>query len=118
MYRYTISFLCLLVICPWCPVYGQADYTDMVTFGDSLTHKDLLWIYYGNPPDLYADDPMEAVFVKGSVSGEELVNYAIAGSDSIHVDSQIATYNIFRDLQLQDSATLFGFESGGNVILN
>ncbi|MFQ6104301.1 MAG: SGNH/GDSL hydrolase family protein [Candidatus Glassbacteria bacterium] len=98
--------------------FGQADFTDTVTFGNSLTHNDLLWLVYGNPPDLYGMDPMEAVFNKGAVTGDELTNYAIAGSESDDISLQIDLYEFLRILQIQDKATLFSFEIGANDILN
>jgi len=97
---------------------AQADFTDTVTFGNSLTHNDLLWIVYGTSRDLYGADPMEAAFDKGAVAGDELTNYAIAGSESGDVSIQIDLYEFLRLLNLQDRATLFGFEIGGNDVLN
>lgn len=108
--------LFLLATAPW--AHAQADFTDSVTFGNSLTHNDLLWLVYGNPRDLYQADPMEAVFDKGAAMGDELVNYAIAGSESGDVSTQIDLYEFFRLLQIQDKATLFGFEIGSNDVLN
>jgi lysophospholipase L1-like esterase len=102
------------------PVRGIAatDFTDTVSFGNSLTHNDLLWIYYGNPQDLYQADPMEAVFNKGALPGDELVNYAVAGSESGDVSLQIDLYDFFRIIGSQDKATLISFEIGGNDVLN
>jgi len=98
--------------------FGQANFTDTVCFGNSLTHNDLLWIVYGNPPDLYGMDPMEAVFDKGAVTGDELASYAVAGSLSDDVSVQIDLYDFLRLLGNQDKATLFNFEIGSNDILN
>ncbi len=97
---------------------AQADFTDTVTFGNSLTHNDLLWIAYGNPPDLYEMDPMEAAFSKGAVAGDELANYAVAGSESGDISAQIDTYELLRLFGIQDKATLICLEIGGNDILN
>ncbi len=98
--------------------FAQADFSEMVTFGNSLTHNDLLWIYYGNPPELYAADPMEAVFDKGAAGGDVLTNYAIAGSESGDIGSQIDLYEFFRLLGSQGKATLICLEVGGNDIMN
>lgn len=116
MKRWLLLSLSLYLFAP--AVYGQADFTDTVTFGNSLTHNDLLGIVYGNPQDMYGMDPAEAVFEKGAIAGDELVNYAIAGSESDDIRYQIDLYEFFRLLQIQDKATLFGFEIGSNDILN
>lgn len=97
---------------------AQANFKDMVTFGDSLTHNDILGLVYGNPQDMYGSDPNQCVFEKGSLSGDELNSYAIAGSESGDVAFQITLYNLARTLGTQDRPTLFGFEIGGNDILN
>jgi phospholipase/lecithinase/hemolysin len=98
--------------------FGQADFTVMVTFGNSLTHNDLLWIYYGNPPALYSADPMEAVFDKGAEGGDVLTNYAVAGSETGDIATQIDLYEYLRILGSQDKATLICLEVGGNDIMN
>jgi len=114
-----LSIVLLVVFLAAVPAaFGQADFTDTVTFGDSLTHNDLLWLYYGNPPDLYEADPMEAVFDKGAAAGDDLTSYAVAGSESKDVELQIDLYFFNRLIQSQDQATLFGFEIGGNDVLN
>lgn len=91
---------------------------DVVTFGDSLTHNDLLGWYYGNPQDLYGNDPMEATFNKAARAGDSLRNYAIAGSTSQQVNVQIDLYDLQRLLGNQPLANLIGYEIGGNDILN
>lgn len=118
MRKWYLSLACAALVILSARAHAQADFTDTVTFGNSLTHNDLLWIVYGSPPDLYGADPMEAVFDKGAVAGDELVNYAIAGSESKDVSFQIDLYEFLRILNIQDKATLFGFEIGGNDILN
>jgi lysophospholipase L1-like esterase len=67
---------------------------------------------------MYGADPVEAAFDKGAFAGDELTNYAIAGSESGDVGIQIDLYEFFRLLGVQDKATLFGFEVGSNDILN
>lgn len=96
----------------------KANFSEMVTFGDSLTHNDLLGLYYGNPQDLYANDPFQCVFNKGASSGNILTNYAIAGSESSDVSLQIDVYEFLKLIGDQGKATLFGFEIGGNDILD
>jgi len=96
----------------------QIDFSETVTFGDSLTHNDLLWLLSGNPRAMYGDDPHEAVFNKAALAGDDLTNYAIAGSTSDDISSQITFYDFKRSTGSQGDATLFGFEIGGNDILN
>ncbi len=98
--------------------FGQVDFDRTVTFGDSLTHNDLLWIYYGRPADLYLEDPNECVFDKGSAPNDLLSNYAVAGSESGHVEAQVDLYFFFRWLGVEDPPSTIGFEVGGNDILN
>jgi phospholipase/lecithinase/hemolysin len=115
-----ISFLiicfCLLL---WAPVAsGVVDLGDIVTFGDSLTDNDLLTFYSGSPQDMYGRDPMHAVFYKASRSGTQLWKYAVAGSESDELEVQVGAYESARLFGLQDKATLFSMEIGGNDILN
>lgn len=114
----TLPVVLLSVILIPVSLGAQADFTDTVTFGNSLTHNDLLWIAYGNPPDLYEMDPMEAAFSKGADGGDELANYAVAGSESGDISAQIDVYELFRLFGVQDKATLICLEVGGNDILN
>lgn len=89
----------------------------VVTFGDSLTHNDLLGWFYGKPQDLYGNDPMQAVYIKAASAGDRLDNYAVAGSHSAQVNSQINLYNFGRTLGIQPQADVIGYEIGGNNIL-
>lgn len=99
-------------------VLAQADFSETVTFGDSLTHNDLLWLVYGTPSDLYGKDPMHAVFSKGAFPGDVLTSYAVGGSESGDIKAQIDVYFVARLFQTQGNATLFNFEIGGNDVLN
>jgi phospholipase/lecithinase/hemolysin len=115
-----ISFLiicfCLLL---WIPVAsGTVDLGDVVAFGDSLTDNDLLSFYSGSPQDTYGRDPMDAVFYKASRPGTQLTEYAVAGSQSDELQVQVAAYQTAKLIGLQDEATLFSIEIGGNDILN
>lgn len=114
----TITQTCLILFVAVSTAFCEADFTETVSFGNSLTHNDLLWIYYGNPPDLYEMDPIEAVFMKGASVGDVLTNYAVAGSESGDVSLQIDVYELMRLMGNQGKATLFSFEIGGNDILN
>lgn len=91
---------------------------DVVTFGDSLTHNDLLGFINGNPQDMYGADPMQATFNKAARSGDSLQNYAIAGSTSQLVSAQIDVYDLQRIIGSQPRADIIGYEIGGNDILN
>jgi lysophospholipase L1-like esterase len=115
-----ISFLtscfCLLL---WVPMAsGAVNLQDVVTFGDSLTDNDLLGLYSDSPQTLYGRDPMHAVFYKASRRGTELWKYAVAGSESGALEVQVEAYESARLVGLQDKATLFNIEVGGNDILN
>ena len=98
--------------------YAQVDFSQFVTFGDSLTHNDLLGLISGNPQSLYGADPFEAVFDKGAMAGDELTSFAIGGSESVHVLLQVELFELLRGLRLRPPATLIGFEAGGNDVLN
>ena len=100
------------------PAAAQAELSQVVTFGDSLTHNDLLGFANGVPQDLFGADPMEAVFDQGARAGDRLDNYAIAGSEAAHVQVQIDLYQQFVRFGLQAPATLFHYEVGGNDLLN
>ncbi len=114
----TAIAVCLLLACTSPAAFCQADFDETVCFGDSLTHNDILWLVYGNPPDLYQADPMEAAYDKGAGSGDNLGSYAIAGSESDDVLIQIDLYLFLNLIFLQPDASLFNFEIGGNDILN
>lgn len=112
-----MAILCLLLI-PVQPVFGQVDFTDFVCLGDSLSNNDLLGLAYGNPQELYGADPAEAVFNKASGPGDQLWSFAVAGSEGEDFFYQALFYYIFLSWDMQDPATLFNFEIGGNDVLN
>ncbi len=87
-----------------------------VTFGDSLTHNDLLGIFQSNPQDLYGDDPMQAVYKKAATLSDRLDSYAVAASLTGQVDGQIDLYESNRSLGPQPQAGVIGYEIGGNDI--
>ncbi len=111
-----LSWLLILFLTP--SAMCQVDLSEVVTFGDSLTHNDLLWLVYGNPQDLYGKDPMEAAWSKGALSGDTLTNYAVGGSESSDLMTQIDLFLFLELLGAQDEATLFNVEIGGNDVLN
>jgi len=95
---------------------GQADFSSSVSFGDSLTHNELIGFPFRIP--LYGDDPMEAVFKKARLSGNKLTNYAVAGSHAVHVLAQMGAYGIQVAANRQALATMISYEIGGNDILD
>lgn len=111
-----LSWMLIVFMAP--AALSQVDLSETVTFGDSLTHNDLLWLIYGNPQDLYGMDPMEAAWNKGALSGDTLTNYAVGGSTSSDLASQIDLFLFFELIGSQDEATLFNVEIGGNDILD
>jgi phospholipase/lecithinase/hemolysin len=98
-------------------VFAAADFTHVVTFGDSLTHNDPLGWYSGKPQDLYGADPMEAVFAKAATEEDKLNNYAVAGSQSARLGIQVSFYELFRRSGSQDTASLLSIEIGALDVL-
>ncbi len=113
----SIASMCVLLLSAQC-VFAQADFTDFVCLGDSLTHNDLLGLAYGNPQELYGADPAEAVFNKAAGPGDQLSSFAVAGSEGDHFLYQMLMYWVFLTWDMQDPATLFNLEIGGNDVLN
>ncbi|MBN2491136.1 MAG: hypothetical protein JXQ29_09825 [Planctomycetes bacterium] len=104
----------LLLLAP-CAV-AQADFSATITFGDSLTHNDLLGFPF--KMDLYGADPMEAVFQKAHLGGDKLTNYAVAGSHTSHGLAQITVYGLQVLANSRPWATLISYELGGNDLLD
>jgi lysophospholipase L1-like esterase len=98
--------------------YGQIRFSETVSFGDSLTSNDRLWIYFDNPEDLYGADPMEAVFKKARGPNAELTNYALEGTVSDQLHFQVDAYEANLDWGDQNSATFISIETGGNDVLD
>jgi len=117
----TAGFLTAVVVAV-CLASGSAvasplDFSSTVSFGDSLSHNDVLARVYDNPEDLYGLDPMEAVFEKGAASGDVLVRYAVAGSLSRQILMQVLLYDSLRRKGRQEEATCISFEGGANDFL-
>lgn len=99
------------------PVPGQAvDFSETVTFGDSLTNNWLLGFPFRTA--LYGDDPMELVFDRGSVAGDRLTDYAIPGAKSDWMLAEIGVYATRFQAGSQGLGTLLSFEIGGNDVLD
>lgn len=100
------------------PAHAANHFRSVITFGDSLTHNDILGAYYGNPQRLYGKDPMEAFFDKASKAGDELVSFAVAGSKSRELKAQIAAYLSAMKMEWIRKGTLFSIETGGNDLMD
>jgi hypothetical protein len=120
------GLLFLIVLSAASPSHSAANFTRVATFGDSLTHNDILGIYYKKPQGMYGRDPMEAVFKKGRASRDKLRNFAIAGSvavdssddDSPTVEYQVDEYELLLFIGEQKEASFVSFEIGSNDILD
>ncbi|MFP5212907.1 MAG: SGNH/GDSL hydrolase family protein [Acidobacteriota bacterium] len=114
-----VCWIALLIVVLFAPAaFAGANFSQVVTFGDSLTNNDLIWITTGKSPDLYGNDPMEAVFVKGGGVGSKLTSYAVAGTESSYLQYEVGAYFANRAAGKQAKATLFCIEMGGNDVLN
>lgn len=101
------------------PAFGDVNLSHVVTFGDSLTdNQTILPRYTGLPPTLYGHDPMQLVFDKNGLPGNELSDYAVAGFTSSNVGLQIDLYQFNIFFGFEQRATLFQLEMGGNDLLN
>ena len=111
--------LSLLIFATACPALGaQVQFESTVCFGDSLTHNDILSLASGVPQAIYGTDPMQAAFFKGRHPGDQLVSYALAGSESDDLIFQAGVYGLDVILGSQEPATLVSIEIGGNDIRN
>ncbi len=97
---------------------GASLFRSVVTFGDSLTHNDVLGIAYDNPQSLYGRDPMEAFFDRAASGGDELASFAVAGSKAGNLKAQLAAYAAAVELDLVRKGSLFSIEIGGNDLMD
>lgn len=100
------------------PAQAFVNFSRTVTFGDSLTHNEILGLASGRPQSLYGSDPMEAFFIKGSLPGDKLDSFAVAGSESQDMELQVLAYGAAVLGNLAERATLIQLEIGGNDFLN
>jgi len=112
--------LLVVLICatPFIAAFGSVDFSHLVTFGDSMTHNDILWIFYGEPRAMYGNDPAEAVFLKGARPSDKLTNFAVAGTPSSKVEWEIAAYETQVKQGSISPATLVNFQIGGQDLLD
>lgn len=100
------------------PAQTIVDTSHTVTFGDSLTDNDEIYLYFASNPAAYDRDPMEAFFAKASSPGHALTNFAVLGSESSDVLLQVQYYSSLRRQQLLPAGTLFSLQGGGNDLLD
>ena len=100
------------------PASAQVDLSEFVTFGDSLTHNDLLGLISGIPQDTYGQDPFQAAFEKARQNGDDTHSYAVGGSESSDLITQVNLYHLLVALGNQTPATTVGLQIGGNDIRN
>ena len=97
--------------------WSQVNTRRSVSFGDSLTDNDSLFLLFGTDPLIYGADPFEAVFSQASAPDDTLSNYAVLGSTSADVRDQVFDYAAARLSGGQPSATLISLQAGGNDFL-
>ncbi len=113
-----MRYLSLLLFSLAVPASAQVDLTEFVTFGDSLTHNDLLGQISDIPQDTYGLDPFQAAFEKAKLAGDDIHSYAVGGSESSHLITQVNLYHLMVALGGQAPATTIGMQIGGNDIRN
>lgn len=97
---------------------AQVDTKHCVAFGDSLTDNDDVYLYFGTLPILYQEDPFEATFLKAKSQGDALTKFAVLGSKSSDVLTQVQYFSSLRRKGLIAPATLISLEAGGNDFLD
>ena len=115
----SLRSLCLLFLVLLAPAtaWSQVDTSRSVSFGDSLTDNDDLFLLFGTNPLIYGADPFEAVFNQASELDDTLSNYAVLGSTSADVLDQVIAYAESRWFGDQPPATLISLQGGGNDFL-
>ena len=117
------------------PMNDRLDTSHVVTFGDSLTDNDLLFLLpppFGNVygPIAFGQDPAEAFFSKAANPDDQLSSFAVLGSVSGRGDcsnpfeetcgvlSQVEKYVAMRKAGTIAPATFISLQAGGNDILD
>lgn len=100
------------------PAWAQVNTYRAVSFGDSMTDNEYLYLIFGTDPAIYGADPFEAMFNKSAHEGDELANYAVLGSTSADVLLQIETYAAAREAGLADQSTIASIQAGANDFLD
>lgn len=100
------------------PAFADVNTKRSVSFGDSITHNDLLFILFNTNPATYGADPFEAAFNKAAYEGDELLNFAFLGSTSADVLDQVEFYAAQREAGVLLPSTLVSIQAGGNDVLD
>lgn len=100
------------------PTFADVNTKRSVSFGDSLTDNDLLFLLFPNDPAVYGLDPFEAAFVKAAGENDELTNYALIGARSADVLDQVKAYCELRKQHALQPATLVSLQAGGNDVFD
>lgn len=116
MRKIIVLAICAVSILAAGQAFCQVDFSETVTFGDSLTCNEPLWLKYGGEEEDYGPDPMESVFIKGANPGDNLQSYAVAGSMATHLRAQVLAYLAAKVARVQDRGTFFSIQIGGNDI--
>ncbi len=99
------------------PVWSQVDTSHSISFGDSLTDNDYLFLLFDTDPNIYGADPFQAVFNKAADEADQLANFAVLGSTSADVHQQVESYVAGRRAGDIQRATLISLQAGGNDFL-
>lgn len=111
-----LILLAIVVVVP-CRAWSQVDTSHSVSFGDSLTDNDSLFLLFGTNPQIYGADPFEAVFNQASEPGDSLSNRAVLGSTAEQVFGQVIDYAGSRWSGVLAPATFISLQAGGNDFL-
>lgn len=115
----SLVFILTPALTPIVTCQAQVDFSQTVSFGDSLTDNDLLYLLFpGTDPSFYGLDPVEAVFEKGAREYDQLTNNAVLGSRSSDVLAQVNQYVADRQAGFLKPATFFSLQAGGNDFLD
>lgn len=114
----TASVLFITLFSTTIPALAHVNTKRSVSFGDSLTDNDLLFLLFPNDPAVYGADPFEAAFNKAAIGNDELTNYAILGSTSANVLEQVKAYGEMRRQRLVKSSTFASVQAGGNDMID
>lgn len=117
------------------PMQNRLNTGHVVTFGDSLTDNDYLFLLpppFGNVygPIAYGQDPVEAFYSKAAQPGDQLTSFAVLGSvsgrgncdnpfeDTCGVLTQVEKYVAMRKAGTIEPGTFISLQAGGNDILD
>lgn len=97
---------------------GQISFKHTYAFGDSLTHNDLVHVFFeGVKYQDYGADPIEGLFNQCSQPGDKLHCYARLSSYSCAILKQVKKYERNRARGKTPNGTFFSLQAGGNDLL-